>query len=628
MGSTRSGHGRATRSPRGATPAPRSISAPSTRRCWRGRKEAGAFYTPAFLVEHLLEETLVPLLSPGERVRVLDPACGTGAFLVPAARRIAQSTGLPLADAIACVHGVDLDPVAVEIARFLLWLEAPVACRGPCSTRNVVVGDGLALAPDASYDAVVGNPPFLNQLRTATVREASVEGVGPYTDTSAVFLLRSAGLVRDGGRVGLVQPLSVLAARDAAPVREALDRDGGLVSLWASDRPVFDGTPVLTCAPVWERGRAGSGEEWSARAAPAFGIPAVSLSTDHGVLGDLGPCTADFRDQYYGLVPFVREAASGAVGRGEVALVTTGLIEPAECRWGRSPTRFAKQRYVAPVVDLDALRADGSLASWAESRLVPKVLVATQGAVLEAVVDVDGAWLPSVPTLVCTPPPDRLWHVLAVLLAPPVVALAAASYLGTGLSARSVKLSAKQLAALPLPADRAPGTGRRAGPRRPAGRDLGRAGRPAAVVCRGDVRGVRRRAGRDAGLVGATRRAGRDPFRAPRCDRGGMRNPAPSGVAHGPRGRADGRARRTTATGAVSGHGHPHRRHRSSRFASERHSYALRGARRVGRHGVRRDLDRLRTVQPRSRGPWRGRGLRAGPQRVPGVQLHGASPRA
>jgi hypothetical protein len=69
------------------------------------------------------------------------------------------------------------------------------------------------------------------------------------------------------------------------------------------------------------------------------------------------------------------------------------------------------------------------------------------------VVDTGGAWLPSVPTLVCTPPPDRLWHALAVLLAPPVVALAAARYLGTALSARAIKLSAKQLAALPLPSD-------------------------------------------------------------------------------------------------------------------------------------------------------------------------------
>ncbi|HWM74153.1 MAG TPA: hypothetical protein VNQ53_10460, partial [Nocardioides sp.] len=165
-------------------------------------------------------------------------------------------------------------------------------------------------------------------------------------------------------------------------------------------------------------------------------------------------CTADFRDQYYGLVPFVRDAGSDDPKPGERRLMTTGLIEPAESTWGRAPTRFAKQRYIAPVVDLDALNAEGSLAAWATARLVPKVLVATQGAVLEAVVDAEGAWLPSVPTLVCTPPPNRLWHVLAVLLAPPVVAFAAARYLGTGLSARSVKLSAKQLAAVPLPVDR------------------------------------------------------------------------------------------------------------------------------------------------------------------------------
>jgi hypothetical protein len=193
---------------------------------------------------------------------------------------------------------------------------------------------------------------------------------------------------------------------------------------------------------------------WAERAAPAFGIPAVTLTAEHGVLGDLGPCTADFRDQYYGLVPFVRDAASGIVSPGEAALITTGLIDPAETRWGRAPTRFAKQTYAAPVVDVAALRKDGALAAWAESRLVPKLLVGTQGRVLEGVVDVEGAWLPSVPTLVCTPPTDRLWHALAVLLAPPVVALAAARYLGTALSARAIKLSAKQLAALPLPADR------------------------------------------------------------------------------------------------------------------------------------------------------------------------------
>ncbi|MFC7501423.1 hypothetical protein, partial [Nocardioides sp. GCM10030258] len=51
--------------------------------------------------------------------------------------------------------------------------------------------------------------------------------------------------------------------------------------------------------------------------------------------------------------------------------------------------------------------------------------------------------------------PADLWRLLAVTLAPPVVAHAAARYLGTGLSPGSVKVSARQLAALPLPADTA-----------------------------------------------------------------------------------------------------------------------------------------------------------------------------
>ncbi len=468
-----------------------------------GRKEAGAFYTPAFLVEHLLEEALVPLLSPGERVRVLDPACGTGAFLVPAARRIAQGTGLPLADAVTCVHGVDLDPVAVDIARFLLWLEAPSVPRSVLDA-HVVVGNGLELPPDASYDVVVGNPPFLNQLRTATTREAPIEGVGPYTDTSAVFLLRSAGLVRDGGRVGLVQPLSVLAARDAAPVRAALDRDGGLVSLWASDRPVFDGTPVLTCAPVWERGRAGSGEEWSARAAPAFGIPAVN-AVDR-------PRRARRPRTLHRRLPRPVLRAGAVRARGDLGRRGTGpggAGDHGPDRAGGVPVGADAD----PVRQAEVRRAGrrprrvaGRRRRWRRgpSRgLVPKVLVATQGAVLEGVVDVDGAWLPSVPTLVCTPPPDRLWHVLAVLLAPPVVALAAARYLGTGLSARSVKLSAKQLAALPLPVDRAAWD---------RGAELARAAQWAEssdervgllLSCAEEMcDGVRRRPRRDLGLVG------------------------------------------------------------------------------------------------------------------------------
>lgn len=437
-----------------------------------GRHASGTYYTPERLVAWVLDRAL----GPGTR-RVLDPACGSGAFLVPAAARLAALTGRRPADVAAGLHGTDLDPVAVAITRLLLRIAAPDVDPAVLAA-NVRVADGLAGQPAAAdeepFDAVVGNPPFLGQLRRRTARGA---GTGPaaYTDTSALFLRRALDRVGRGGTVALVQPWSLLAARDAAPVRRAVAEAGAVTAFWSSAAPVFEGTDVATCVPVVERAAAqddvptwhGPGAspgprvampdgEWGALVAPSLGVPPVRPRTE-GVVGDLARCTADFRDQYYGLVPYVREAADVPPGVRTAPLVTSGLVDPATSRWGRAATRFAKTRWTAPVVDLDALAAgpDERLARWAASRLVPKVLVATQGRVLEAVVDDDGAWLPSVPVLTVAAPPEQLYRIFSVLLAPPVVAHAAARYAGTALSATALKLAAGQVATLPLPADTA-----------------------------------------------------------------------------------------------------------------------------------------------------------------------------
>lgn len=400
------------------------------------RRRQGAFYTPPALVEWVLEHAL-PMQGT-----VVDPACGTGHFLVAAARRLG----------VRAVHGSDLDPDAVRIARERLAAEDPTVPMADIE-RQVVLDDGLTAWEGRTFDAVIGNPPFLGQLRKQTggQNERHRKALGAYTDTSAVFLHRALDLVGDGGVIALVQPLSILAARDAGPVRSAVAERGAVTDFWCSREPVFDGTSVLTCVPVVRVGATSTlaSDDWGSLAAPAFGIPAVHLSVGGRTIGDIATCTADFRDQYYGLQPFVHDRLPGGV-----PLITTGLIEPAECRWGQTPTRFARRRYDAPSVDLEALRSDGALAGWAEARLVPKLLVAGQGRVIEAVADEAGAWLPSVP-VVSVVPHDRaeLWRLLAVALAPPVVAHAAARYLGTGLSAGSVKVSARQLAALPLPAD-------------------------------------------------------------------------------------------------------------------------------------------------------------------------------
>lgn len=399
------------------------------------RVGSGSFYTPPTLVSWVLDHALV---GADDTTTVCDPSCGTGNVLVEVVRRLGPSS-------IGRVHGVDLDPVAVAITRLLLRIEVPSVDPTLLET-TIRVGDGLAEHPAAPYDVVVGNPPFGGRLRP---RAPVPDAPAAYTDTSAVFLQRSLDLVRDGGRVALVQPLSVLAARDAGPVRAAVRERGAVVDFWSSTAPVFPGAAVLTCVPVVQVGAVGGllpdDDEWGALHAPALGIPVVAPRTA-GVLGDVATCAADFRDQYYGLVPHVREGGPGA------RLVTAGLVDPAACHWGERVTRFAKQDWRFPTVDVEAV-ASGPLAAWIANRLVPKVLVAPQGRVIEAVADVDGAWLPSVPVVSVAVDPERIWHVLAVLLAPPVAAQAAARYAGTGLAATSVKLSARQVAALPLPAD-------------------------------------------------------------------------------------------------------------------------------------------------------------------------------
>ncbi len=158
------------------------------------RKKTGSYYTPDSLVQVLLDSTLDPVLNGVEAdaedpaaallgVSVIDPACGSGHFLLAAARRIAtrvaraRAGGVAsaedyrhaLRDAVrACVHGVDRNPMAVELAKVALWIET-VDPGKPLGflDANVRCGDALfgvfnldALRrgiPDEAYKALTGD---------------------------------------------------------------------------------------------------------------------------------------------------------------------------------------------------------------------------------------------------------------------------------------------------------------------------------------------------------------------------------------------------------------------------------------------------------------------------------------
>ena len=403
----------------------------------RRRKALGQWFTPPALVEHVVDLAVSGARSPIRTV--LDPACGDGRFLAAIARRLGPSVRL---------IGVDIDEHAVA------------AARSNVPSADIRHDDSLALDwADEQFDLVIGNPPFLNQLATATTRGGrSRFGGGAYANSAAEFLALATLLAHDdGGRVALVLPQSVLTTRDAGPIRADVQTKAAIVHAWWSQTAVFDAA-VHTCVLVLETGHdhgpvtrtygrgfvirepVNPGDAWGRllieAPAPLSGAP----QWDGSVLGDIAEFTADFRDQYYGLI--------GAVGDEVVGppLITSGLIDPGICRWGERPVRFAKRTFAAPRVDLGSLSP--KLQRWASQRLVPKILIANQTRLIEAVIDRHGAWLPSVPVITCTTQQlDRVWQVLS---SPAATAWAHEQAAGSGLSPTSVRLTASLLAGIPL----------------------------------------------------------------------------------------------------------------------------------------------------------------------------------
>ncbi|MFO0551200.1 MAG: N-6 DNA methylase [Polyangiaceae bacterium] len=216
------------------------------------RRAAGAYYTPDELIDAVLTDALEPLIARALEgatptahaeallaIRVVDPACGSGRFLRAAATSLASAysrvTNLAPERALAavlasCIHGVDVDPVATELASAALLRD--VGARDRAKLRpilgarivaaNALVADWPALFPDVfargGFDLVVGNPPWIAhagraaqpvepKLRAHFQRE--YRAFAGYPTTHGMFVERAASLLREGGHLGLVIPSSV-----------------------------------------------------------------------------------------------------------------------------------------------------------------------------------------------------------------------------------------------------------------------------------------------------------------------------------------------------------------------------------------------------------------------------------
>jgi hypothetical protein len=163
------------------------------------RKATGTFYTPRGIAEYLARRALAPLVqdAPPEHIlalKVLDPSMGSGAFLVAACSFLAHAYETALVErggcqssdfgprerasirrliAERCLFGVDLNPMAVQLARLSLWLTTLAADR-PLTflDHHLVAGDSVL----GAWLSSLRSPPVAARRRQAATRPLFEDG--------------------------------------------------------------------------------------------------------------------------------------------------------------------------------------------------------------------------------------------------------------------------------------------------------------------------------------------------------------------------------------------------------------------------------------------------------------------
>ncbi|MDD5317551.1 MAG: N-6 DNA methylase [Candidatus ainarchaeum sp.] len=256
------------------------------------RKEMGIYYTPTYIVDYIVKNTLGELISKArkpedlQKIRVLDPACGSGSFLIRAydalshayeaknggdhallSGNVSRNASLILTKNL---HGVDLDRKAIEIAELNLLLRAATR-RGllPMLSDNIKQGNSLIsgteeelekyfgphwrdkhpfnwedefpeVMKEGGFDVIIGNPPY-ERLKQLSDKKEMTMLTNYFADIYAyqrgnlnlykLFLERCFKLLKPGGYFAMIFPTAFLGEESSAPLRKLFFEGAHVISI-------------------------------------------------------------------------------------------------------------------------------------------------------------------------------------------------------------------------------------------------------------------------------------------------------------------------------------------------------------------------------------------------------------
>jgi hypothetical protein len=300
------------------------------------RKRDGVYYTPEWAVRRIIEETIEPLFTKWkaearwandglptkeaaasywerlQKIKVIDPACGSGAFLIVALRYLQREFELAADYALATkaiskrpseaeitemilvnnLFGVDINPASVEITRLSLWLHTAQANK-PLSSLDSHIACGNSLIDSrfydkrklydeeekdrintfdwngdfatGSFDAVIGNPPYVKLQNFVKVHADMaawlVSNASGYESTSTgnfdlylPFIEKGLALLNGEGRMGYIAP-NLWPTLEYGEGLRGLIHKGRHLEKWLDFRSfqVFEEATVYTAIQIFSK---------------------------------------------------------------------------------------------------------------------------------------------------------------------------------------------------------------------------------------------------------------------------------------------------------------------------------------------------------------------------------------
>jgi adenine-specific DNA-methyltransferase len=211
------------------------------------RRRLAAYFTPPHLAQHAINAMTQAGIRPGHH-RILDPASGGAAFLVPLAARIAESghergarAKTILQDIENTLHGVEIEQGLADLSHALLTdlLRAEIEASGVKLPSLVQRANTLELEkPETLYDGVIGNPPYGRILRPggALLKRYRPVIAGGYVNLYALFVEQALQWVRPGGVICLIIPISFVGGPYFAELRKRILQSASVLRLDLIDK--------------------------------------------------------------------------------------------------------------------------------------------------------------------------------------------------------------------------------------------------------------------------------------------------------------------------------------------------------------------------------------------------------